>query len=165
MAKLTNKQQAFIDFYFTCGFNATEAARRAGYAFPNVEGPKNLVNPSIKDEISRRMDEYAMPANEVLARLAEMARGTMYDFLDEHGTIDLNIARERGRLHLVKSRSTTDKGERIELYDAQAALVQLGKAHGLFVDRQEVTGANGEEVKLRLFTTALERAYDDDTAG
>ncbi len=148
MATLSDKQQAFIDYYFLCGFNATEAARRASYAHPDVQGPRLLGNVGIRAEISRRMDEHAMPANEVLARLADMARSTMYDFLDDSGEINLKTARERGKLHLIKSRSTTDKGERIELYDAQSALVQLGKAHGLFTDKTEHSGTIGYVVDI-----------------
>lgn len=78
---LTDKQRAFIDFYFVCGFNATEAARRAGYAHPNKQGPALLVNLGIRAEISRRFAEIAMPADEVLARIGEVARADMGDFL------------------------------------------------------------------------------------
>ncbi len=46
---------------------------------------------------------------------------------------------------LVKRFSDSPRaGLSIELYDAQAALVQLGKHLGLFVERTEITGANGE---------------------
>ena len=47
--KLTNKQQAFIDAY--CGaskFNATDAARRAGYKHPEVQGSQNLEKLSVE---------------------------------------------------------------------------------------------------------------------
>ncbi len=44
---MTQKQQAFVEHYAACG-NATKAAELAGYAKPNVEGPKNLVKPSIQ---------------------------------------------------------------------------------------------------------------------
>lgn len=78
---LTDKQRAFINHYFECGFNATEAARRAKYAYPNVEGPKNLVKPSIKAEISRRFAEQAMAPDETIARIGEVAKADMADFL------------------------------------------------------------------------------------
>ena len=39
--KLTPKQKAFADYYIELG-NATEAARRAGYKKPNVQGSQNL---------------------------------------------------------------------------------------------------------------------------
>jgi len=37
----------------------------------------------------------------------------------------------------------------IELYDAQAAIVQLGKYHGLFVDRQDIT-SGGKVIEVML---------------
>jgi hypothetical protein len=40
----------------------------------------------------------------------------------------------------------TENGWSFEMYDAQAALVHIGKHHGLFVDRQEQSG----DVTLRI---------------
>jgi phage terminase small subunit len=137
---LTPKQQAFVEAYLANGFNATAAARRLKYANPDRQGYRLLRNVEIAAAIRQELAERAMPADEVLARLAEQARGTMDDFLDESGAIDLARARERGKLHLVKARSTTKEGERIELYDAQAALALLGKHHRLFTDVTEHSG-------------------------
>lgn len=80
---LTDKQRAFIDHYFECGFNATLAAKRAGYSDKTARfiGAENLTKPNIKAEISRRMDAHAMPANEVIARIGAIARGDMADFV------------------------------------------------------------------------------------
>lgn len=150
-----NKQQAFIDHYFACGFNATEAARRAGYAEPNKQGPRLLVNVGIKAEIARRMNEHAMPANEVLSRVADIARGDMLDFLDEGGDIDLGQAREAGKLHLVKARSITKEGERIELYSKLDALALLAKHHGLLIDKQEIAA------RLEMFTVDIDSDTTD----
>lgn len=141
--KLTPKQQLFVDHYFTCGLNATEAARRAGYAHANKQGPALLVNLGIRAEIDRRLDAAAMPANEVLARIADIARGSMADFLNDDGAIDLVQARRNDMLHLIKSRSTTKDGERIELYSKFDALTLLAKQHGLLVDRTELSGPGG----------------------
>jgi phage terminase small subunit len=135
---LTNKQSAFVEAYLACGFNASEAARQAGYAKPGQQGHRLLKNVEIAAAIQQGLTERAMPATEVLARIAEHARGTMDDFLDDAGDIDLTRARERGRLHLVKSRSVTKEGERIELYDAQSALALLAKHHGLLVERVDL---------------------------
>lgn len=137
MAKgLTNKQRVFVEAYLAT-WNATEAARQAGYAYPNVEGARLLVNPSIAETIKQRIAEKTMAADEVLVRLTEHARNSMQDFLDpDRGELDLASARDGGKLHLVKKLTRTDtkygKQVAIELYDAQAALALLGKHHGLF---------------------------------
>lgn len=137
---LTPKQQAFVEAYLAYGFNATEAARQAGYAKPGQQGHRLLKNVEIAAIIQQGLAERAMPADEVLARIAEQARGTMDDFLDDDGKIDLARARERGKLHLVKARAETKDGERIELYSAQSALELLARHHKLLTDRIEHSG-------------------------
>lgn len=145
---LTDKQRLFVFEYLTC-WNATEAARRAGYQGDanvlGVTGFDNLRNPKIAAEVQRRMAEKAMPADEVLARLADQARGTIGAFIhtDETGKPSGFSLTDDRPLHIVKKVSITDKGWSFEMYDAQAALVHIGKHHGLFVDRTEITGKNG----------------------
>lgn len=141
---LSNKQRVFIEEYLQT-WNASEAARKAGYqGASNVVGPRLLANVSIKAAIEARIAEKAMTADEVLLRLADQARATMGDFINEAGDVDLRTARQKGKLHLVKTYTVSDKGSvKVELHDAQAALVHLGRHHGLFVDRQEVSGWMG----------------------
>ena len=150
MANLTGKQQAFVDAYITCGFNATEAARRAGYSGDDtamrVIGARNLANVNIRSEIDGLLSERLMSRDEVLARLAEHAGVTLDDFVDGYGDIDLDRARERGKLHLVKKYTRTESVSKfgntevrsqVELHDPQAALVQLGRYYKLFTDKIE----------------------------
>lgn len=142
---LTAKQQAFVEHYLQC-WNASRAARLAGYSEKTAysQGARLLKNVEVQAAISARLDELKMSADEVLLRLADQARATMDDFLDpERKDVDLARAAERGKLHLVKKFSrSTGKVETvsIELYDAQAALVQLGRHHKLFTDRTEIPG-------------------------
>lgn len=141
---LTGKRQAFVDAYLT-SWNASEAARVAGYAAPRQEGHRLLTNADIREEIQRRVSERAMTADEVLIRLAEQARGSMADFVSFYDggrlpILDLEKARKAGKFGLVKKLKYTDQGGmEFELYDAQAALVQLGKVHKLFTDKQDVS--------------------------
>lgn len=55
MDKLTPKQKAFADYYIECG-NATEAARKAGYAKRSAQqiGAENLLKPVILEYIQHR---------------------------------------------------------------------------------------------------------------
>lgn len=137
---LTDKQRAFVEAYLANGFNAADAARQLKYAYPDRQGYRLLRNVEIAAAIREALSERAMPADEVLARLAEQARSTMDDFLDDDGKIDFGRARERGRMHLIKARSTTKEGERIELYSAQTALELLAKHHKLLTDNVAVSG-------------------------
>lgn len=167
---LTNKQQAFVEHYLRI-WNATEAARQAGYSAKtaNQQGPRLLVNVGIQAAISARLAELKMGADEVLTRLSSHARGTMDDFV-RGDYIDLERARERGVMHLVKKfkvTTTTDGKDfethrtEIELYDAQAALVQLGRHHKLFTDRVEVEDWRSEAVRAGVDPDGLVRQFVD----
>lgn len=180
MGDLTGKQQAFINAYLgEARFNATEAARLAGYEGNDVTlaavGYENLRKPQIATEINTRLNESAMSAHEVLDRLTQIARGEVTDFLDEDGKWDLKTARKlkkSGLLKKVKSKRTskqvdsiTDSNEdtretletalvyeevEFELYSAHEALRDLGKFHKLFNDRQEIGGIGGGPIEVNV---------------
>jgi phage terminase small subunit len=82
LAALKPKQRAFVVAYLVC-LNAAEAARRAGYSEKTARsiGAENLTKPDIAAAIKAGFETKAMPSEEVLARLAEHARGSMGDFL------------------------------------------------------------------------------------
>jgi len=78
---LNNKQQLFVDHYLQC-FNASEAARRAGYGSKalnvksvTTQGWLLLKEEEIKKQIEERLAEVHMSADEALKLLAEIARG------------------------------------------------------------------------------------------
>lgn len=164
---LTGLQQAFVDEYLGNGFNATQAARDAGYQGDDntlaVMGHENLRKPKIRQQIEQRLAGRAMEADEVLMRLAEQARGSLEAFMEftDHGwRVNVEKAQQAGLLHLAKKIKGGKYGLEIELYDAQAALIQIGKAHGLWVEKQE------HEVGDRLASVLEEireaRAREDD---
>ena len=151
LPKLTDMQKVFIDQYFICGFNASEAARRAGYKDGGQSGWANKQSPAVRAEIDRRMAETHMSADEILSRLEQQAEGTMDDFVYPSGRgvkIDLVRAKKAGKLHLVKSYSKGKQGVRIELYSQKEALELLGRHKKLFVDRTELTGKDGGPLAL-----------------
>lgn len=145
---LTARQRMFVELYLgECRFNATEAARAAGYKGNSITlsavGYENLRKPQIAEAINRRIDEAAMSANEVLARLSAQARGSVDALLTTEGYfpyLDLEKAKRNGSIELIKKITFNDFGgvKSFELYDAQAALVQLGKHHKLFTEEVDV---------------------------
>lgn len=139
---ITAKRRVFIEEYLQT-WNASEAARRAEYAHPGSEGHRLLKNAEIQEAIHERLADKAMSSDEVLVRLAEHARASMGDFvtlgLDGEPLLDFEKAEDK--LHLIKKLWKDKKGDwRIELYDAQAALLNIGRGHAMFVDKHEVTG-------------------------
>jgi len=195
LAELKGKERKLVVEYLR-DLHQRNAAIRAGYSAhtADVQASQILRKLKVRQAVNAGLALYAMPADEVLARLSQQARGSMADFLridDEEITLtwsllsvpetkdgeadiagavmqlaamenvkptdrvlhtatikrpiarlDLLEAGRRGLLGLVKKYGLDDKGKvTIELYDAQAAQQLLGKAHQLFVEKTEYSGA------------------------
>ncbi len=150
LPRLTAKQEMFVNMYFECGLNATAAAKQAGYSEKTARqiGSENLSKPDIAAHIRARMDKEAMSANEVLHRLAMIARGDFGELVDDNGNPSIKDAKGSGRSQLIKrikSRAvTTEKDDyvetEIEILDPLKALELLGKAHSLFTDKVQHSG-------------------------
>ena len=163
----TKKQRVFIEEYLQC-WNAAEAARRAGYSerTARIQASRLLSKANMQEEIQRRISEKAMSADEVLLRLGDMARGDIGQFMDIESmsfNVSLKTAKELGLTHLIKKikqRTTiTQKKDgdeeenhwiELELHDSQSALVHLGKHHKLFTDKTEITGKDGNAIRVTL---------------
>jgi phage terminase small subunit len=148
---LSLKRRKFVEEYLRC-WNASEAARQAGYTHADRQGSRLLSFVEVQDLIGKRIAEVAMSADEVLLRLAGQARGSMESFLTigENGSVKIDLAKAQalGCLHLVKGLTEAEFGFKLDLYDAQSALVQLGKGHGLFTDRHEHSGPAGGPIEI-----------------
>jgi phage terminase small subunit len=173
--KLTRKELKFIDEYLR-DFNATRAAIAAGYSKRTARqiASQNLTKLDIREEIDRRLPS----ETEIATLLSDHMHGDMGDFLDVNSMsfdISLPKAKELGKTKLikrVKQRTVTtiskDGEEReesnieIELYDAQAAAVHLGKWRGMFVERQAVEHSG--ELKIE-FIEVDSATGDADNAG
>lgn len=153
---LTPKHQVFVDEYIRT-WNATDAYcaayPKSSREAARTHGARLVANGNIAEEIATRIAERAMGSAEVLDRLGQMARGDMSDFweIPEHGQPFLNLTSQRAKdkLHLIrklKVKTTTRMVGEIEVvttetdfepYDAQSALVHIGKHHKLFTDKVE----------------------------
>lgn len=156
---MTRRETAFIDAYLLNGFNATAAARAAGYSDPNADGCKIRIRADVAAAIDARMSKYGMAANEVIARIAAIGRSDMTDFIDDSGTgLDLAKAKAAYGLGLIKSYSFSRKsGLKIEMYDKLGALRDLGRHHKLFTDKVEVTGKDGAALLGEMSEEDLDR--------
>lgn len=78
---LTTKQAAFVEAYLgPARFNATQAAIAAGYSERSAyaTAAETLRHPRVQSAIKAHLEALAMPAAEVLASIAEIARtGTL----------------------------------------------------------------------------------------
>ena len=161
---LTDQQKIFVEKYLET-VNGAEAARQADYAFPRQSAWENLSKPYIREIIEARLSLEAMGSNEVLWRLGEQGRGNIADFLvvDDEGA-NLNWDKVKHHGHIIKSITWTKYGPRLELYDAQGALDKIGKAHGIFKERREISGPGGGPIELSSNNVIRIVIHDDEDA-
>lgn len=155
---MTPKQQIFVNEYLKC-WNATEAARRAKYQGNDATlaqvGAENLRKPYIAEIIQTRLKENAMSADEVLSRLANIARGNIADVAHVATSSDVvDLGEDAAVIRKMKRKVTTSKdGEtyediELEMYSAHGALRDIGRHYGLFTDKVEHSG----EVHIKGYT-------------
>lgn len=159
-AKLTDKQQAFINAYLTC-WNAAKAARIAGYSERTAAqmGVENLTKPYIRETIEARIKQMTMDASEALMRLSEMARADVGDFAG----LSADEIRAHPKSFLLKKLKQTVRYDsmsrpietvELELHDPQSALVQILKElhlnAGEATDRGEYVVTDNSERARRI---------------
>ena len=132
---LTTKEQAFILAYIgRARFNATEAARQAGYSEKGAkrQGFDNKRNPTIAARIADELKARSLTADEVLAELRDVGTAEWRDFLT------IKTDPRTGDVVDVK----------MDLSNKVKALELLGKAHGIFTDRVDISGSLTSRVEL-----------------
>lgn len=163
----TDKQKAFVDEYIANGFNGTRAVLEV-YATTDPRtassmATENLGKPYIKELVRRYFELKGAARDEVVARIAQQARGDIGDILkvdEDAGVVEvsLQLAKDLNLTHLikrVKQNKRTEKREdgqeihytdtTVELYSSATALDKLARIHGLFKDNLnlEVEGVVG----------------------
>jgi phage terminase small subunit len=171
---LSPKRKMFVEAYLKT-FNATQAALDAGYSPKTArsQGARLLTFVDIAAEIKKRLDEMVMSADEVLRLLSRQANASHKSWVkvDKDGRIyfDFSDPEAQENLDLIKKIKTKTRHERegkkdfevewveVELYDSQRALELIGKHHGIFVDRHEITG----EVVLKQYENVSPDDWDE----
>jgi phage terminase small subunit len=165
VADLTDKQKRFCDEYLI-DLNATQAAIRAGYSKKTAYaiGEENLRKPEIVAEIQvcmKRLSERTEISQEkVLNELAKIGFFDIRKLLDTQGNpiplheLDDHTAAAIAGLDILEEYDGTGKDrifvgyvKKYKIADKRAALVDIGKHIGMFVERKEV-GAPGDFDKL-----------------
>lgn len=147
MSDLNPRQQLFCEEYVK-DFNASRAAKAAGYSVKTARamGSENLTKPNIQAEIKRLLEERQMPAEEVKARLADMARFNISEYIEidpgpsgqeKRPVINIEKMIADGQGHLIKGIRYTQHGVYIEFSDPMKALELLGKAHNIFSEPEQ----------------------------
>ena len=166
---LKPKERAFVDMYFRCNMNGTEAYSRlhptAKRDSCRAKAVELVAKVSIQTAISDYLTKQAMGKDEVLSRLSAIARASEFPFIritDEGFCyFDFSDPESEQYLFLIKkiktkrTRKVVGRGEEaedwedewieVELHDAQQALNTLAKYHGMLTDKVDVT-SNGKEI-------------------
>lgn len=124
--ELTPKQKAFADYYLECG-NATEAAKRAGYKQPHVQGSQNLGKLSISRYIAERQkqieDERIADISEVLRFFTSVMRGEIKDQFEFEASLADRLSAGK---ELMKRYGKDDDGKKDALAKLDEVLKEIG---------------------------------------
>lgn len=145
--KLTAKEEAWANAYLLT-LSKAGAARLAKYKGDSSTlahiGWENYRKAHIQAYMKDKLDEMAMRANEVLARLGMMGSSSIADFATVSNADELEVHPGASVVKKFKRKvyhpPNADPYEEIELelYDAQVPLLNIGKQHGLFTDKHLV---------------------------
>jgi hypothetical protein len=163
---MTLKQKLFVVYYLgVSNGNATDAARRAGFAWPDKAGPKLVGKSSIRAAIDAKVVSAALPADELLARLSEVVQADLLDFvnLDSKAKRPVTMAtlrrlKRQGKGHLIKKLRFKNGDIYIELEPKYGAAVKLGEFLGLW-DRDRPPESSIVEMAKR-FKQWLDEKHD-----
>lgn len=174
MANLTDKQRLFVAEYIT-DFNASAAARRAGYSPKRADqiGYENLRKPDIQtavdEAVAERLRALGVTASKVLEEITKLGFSNMLDYIrvvdDGKAYVDLSeITRDQAAAiqEITAETFTVGSGKdaepvrrtKFKLSDKKASLELLGKHLKLFTDKHEHSGPDGGPVTVRV-------VYDD----
>lgn len=117
--KLTPKQKAFADEYLICG-NATEAARKAGYKQPHVQGSQNLEKLSVLSYIAERQKQIEnsriADVKEVMEFYSAVMRGEVKDQFDMDASLTDRLSAGRELMKRYEKADNT-KNESLDRLD------------------------------------------------
>ena len=150
MAKLTEKQQRFIDEYLI-DLNATQAAIRAGYSVTTAreQASQNLTKLNIQQAISEKMAERSkrtgVNQDRIVLELAKIAFVNAADVIDSDdatikagATADDTAAIQSVKVKVIPTKEGEGVEREIRLNDKLKALELLGKHLGMWNDKLDV---------------------------
>jgi phage terminase small subunit len=167
--KLTPKQEKFCEEYLV-DLNATQAAIRTGYSEKTARSIASelLTKPNIQHRLRELRDEVQkktqITKERVLEEYGKLAFANMIDYVritpDGDAYVDLsNLTRDQAAAlsEITVDDFTDGRGEdardikriKIKLSDKKGALDSIAKHLGMFVEKHEVTGKDGQAIELK----------------
>lgn len=151
---LNDKQKRFVDSY-CLHFNGTRAALEAKYSKNTaaVIAHENLRKPNIRAAIEERLEQI-MGANEIKSRVAEIAAGSMEDFI----TLELSFSRNYCNMSYEDALKWLE-GERQKLTDS---MTELSSKKRLSDIQQKLLNAQQQDYWALGAELARLQSLDDD---
>lgn len=157
VAKLTDKQQRFVDEYLI-DLNATQAAIRAGYSAKTADqqGSRMLANVKIKQAVAekqaQRSKRTGVNQDRVILELAKVAFAKMTDIVDSNGRIKEDASPDDlACIESIKYKESDNEyggsvEREVKIASKLKALELLGKHLGMWSDKFNVTVEKSEKL-------------------
>lgn len=157
MAKLTDKQQRFVDEYLI-DLNATQAAIRAGYSVRTADqqGSRMLANVKVKQAVAekqaQRSKRTGVNQDRVVLELAKVAFAKMTDIVDNNGKIKEDASPDDlACIESIKYKESDNEyggsvEREVKIASKLKALELLGKHLGMWSDKFNVTVEKSEKL-------------------
>lgn len=156
MANLTPKQDTFVREYLV-DLNGKQAAIRAGYSPKSAEvtASKLLRVPKVAEAIAaarnQRAERTNVSADRVVEELARLAFVDLSKAYDEHGNLLKPAEMPDDVKAALAGVDFAKTGDRIGRFTAkERALEMLGKHLGLFTDKVQLSGKDGEALSISI---------------
>lgn len=157
VAKLTDKQQLFVDEYLI-DLNATQAAIRAGYSAKTADqqGSRLLANVKVKQAVAekqaQRSKRTGVNQDRVVLELAKVAFAKMTDIVDSKGRIKEDASPDDlACIESIKYKESDNEyggsvEREVKIASKLKALELLGKHLGMWSDKFNVTVEKSEKL-------------------
>jgi phage terminase small subunit len=157
VAKLTDKQQRFVDEYLI-DLNATQAAIRAGYSAKTADqqGSRMLANVKVKQAVAekqaQRSKRTGVNQDRVVLELAKVAFAKMTDIVDSNGKIKEDASPDDlACIESIKYKESDNEyggsvEREVKIASKLKALELLGKHLGMWSDKFNVTVEKSEKL-------------------
>lgn len=171
LADCTQKELNFIEEYML-DLNAKQAARRAGYTEKSCgqQAGRLMRDPVIKQEIDRqigiRTKLNEVTVDRILQEYKALAYSSLLDILvkkrGKYVLKDLDAITPEQAACISEVKINDDGTLTVKLHSKTSALKDLGSYKKMFTDRLEVSGVDGEPVKVQQVVDEVKEMFEDD---
>jgi phage terminase small subunit len=158
---LADKERVFVEEYLI-DLNGRQAGIRCGYQAGNAsnDARRMLNKPEVAAAIDKALAERpGITRSRIVDELAKIAFANMGDYakwnadgVDLVDSESLEPEQQAAVAEVKQTRTETERSNTVtvnfKLHDKVGALEKLGKVFRMFVDRQEISGPDGEPVQV-----------------